>query len=98
MSSREKQVLLKVYPLQGETFSAIVKALREEIPESSLKYILKKFRSSGLLNYGDGRELFFTPLGDLITESLRGCSLASRALGSRPRGRGFKSRQPHYGD
>lgn len=76
LRTREKELFLNLYQLQGLTFSAAVKRIVEEDhPESTTKYILKRLKKFNLIDFGDmncrGKPLFFTDLGRTFFEALR---------------------------
>jgi len=77
LRTKEKELFLILYELQGFTFSAAVRRLVEEnYPESTAKYILQRLKQSNLVDFGDqnckGKPLIFTDLGNAFIEVLRG--------------------------
>jgi hypothetical protein len=76
LKNKHTQLLLNVYKLQGNTFSYVVRILSRENPESTIKYVLKKFKQLSLLDFGDfysrGKPLRFTCLGEVFVEILGG--------------------------
>ncbi len=77
LRTREKQLFLNLYELQGITFSAAVKRIaREEYPESTIKCVLRRFKEFNLIDFGDqnskGKPLIFTDLGKTFIEIFRG--------------------------
>jgi hypothetical protein len=77
LRTREKELFLNLYDLQGFTFSTTVKRIVEEnYPESTIKYILKRLKKFNLIDFGDmkckGKPLVFTDLGNIFFEILRG--------------------------
>jgi len=74
---KEKELFLDLYELQGITFSAAVrKIVDKDYPESTAKYVLKRFKKFNLVDFGNqnckGKPLVFTDLGNVFFEILRG--------------------------
>lgn len=77
LRTKEKELFLSLYKLQGFTFSTAVRRLVDEnYPESTAKYVLQRLKKSNLIDFGDqnckGKPLVFTDLGDTFFEILRG--------------------------
>lgn len=77
LRTKEKELFLILYQLQGFTFSAAVKRIVDEnYPESTVKYILHRLKKFCLIDFGDnenkGKPLNFTSLGDAFYKILRG--------------------------
>ncbi|MDI6826596.1 MAG: hypothetical protein QMD36_05450 [Candidatus Aenigmarchaeota archaeon] len=77
LKTREKELFLNLYELQGFTFSAAVRKIVEEnYPESTTKYILQRLKKFNLIEFGDqnckGKSLVFTDLGKTFFEVLAG--------------------------
>ena len=75
--TKEKQLFLNLYGLQGFTFSAAVRRLVDEnYPESTAKYVLQRLKKFNLIDFGNheckGKPLIFTDLGNTFFEILRG--------------------------
>ena len=79
LRTKEKELFLSLYDLQGITFSAAVRRIvREDYPESTVKCVLKRFKQFNLIDFGDqsckGKPLIFTDLGKTFIEIFRGVS------------------------
>jgi hypothetical protein len=79
LRTREKELFLNLYELQGITFSAAVKRIaRKDYPESTIKCVLKRFKQFNLIDFGNqnckGKPLIFTDMGNIFFEILRGDS------------------------
>jgi hypothetical protein len=85
LSKREKQILLKVNELEGRTFSAAVRMLRKDYPESTTKSVLRRFVAVGILNGGNGTPLACTAFGQTINRVM-GSSSNGRILVSKTNG------------
>jgi len=77
LRTREKELFLSLYDLQGFTFSVAVRRLVDEnYPESTAKYILYRLKKFNLIGFGNqdckGKPLIFTDLGKIFFEILRG--------------------------
>ncbi len=77
LRTREKQLFLNLYELQGITFSAAVRKITgENYPESTTKCILQILKKFNLIKFGDreckGKPLEFTDLGKIFIEIFRG--------------------------
>ncbi len=77
LRTKEKELFLNLYELQGITFSAAVRRItREDYPESTVKCVLQRFKEFNLIDFGNqnckGKPLFFTDLGNSFFEILRG--------------------------
>lgn len=77
LRTKEKQLFLSLYELQGVTFStAVRKIVEENNPESTTKYILQRLKKFNLIDFGNhdckGKPLVFTDLGNSFFEILRG--------------------------
>jgi len=77
LRTKEKELFLSLYNLQGVTFSAAVRKITDnEYPESTAKCILKRFKQFNLIDFGNqdckGKPLVFTDLGNSFFEILRG--------------------------
>ena len=73
---RERELFLKLYDLQGLTFSSAVRKLSEYgFPQSTAKYLLKKLKQLNLVDFGNkdlkGKSLFLNDLGKTFLEILR---------------------------
>jgi len=79
LRTKEKELFLALYELQGFTFSTAVRRLVDEnYPESTAKYVLQRLKKFNLINFGNheckGKPLTFTDLGNIFFEILRGDS------------------------
>jgi len=77
LRTKEKELFLVLYDLQGITFSAAVRKITDkDYPESTAKCVLKRFKQFNLIDFGDqnckGKPLVFTNLGNSFFEILRG--------------------------
>ncbi len=77
LRTKEKELFLSLYELQGSTFSAAVKRIVDKnYPESTAKCVLKRFKRFNLIDFGNqnckGKPLIFTDLGDIFFEILKG--------------------------
>ena len=77
LRTKEKELFLSLYELQGFTFSAAVRRLVDEnYPGSTAKYVLRRLKKFNLIDFGDqnckGKPLIFTDLGKSFFEILRG--------------------------
>jgi len=77
LRTKEKELFLSLYKLQGITFSAAVrKIMNENYPESTTKYILQRLKTFNLIEFGDqnskGKPLVFTDLGKTFIKIFRG--------------------------
>jgi hypothetical protein len=77
LRTKEKELFLSLYELQGITFSAAVRKIVEEnYPESTVKCVLQRFKQFNLVDFGSqnckGKPLIFTDLGNTFFEILRG--------------------------
>jgi hypothetical protein len=77
LRTKEKELFLSLYELQGVTFSfAVRKLANEKYPESTAKCILNRFKQFNLVDFGNqnskGKPLVFTDLGNTFFEILRG--------------------------
>ena len=77
LRTKEKELFLNLYELQGITFSAAVRKISDRnYPESTAKYVLKRFKQFNLIDFGSqdckGKPLVFTDLGNSFFEILRG--------------------------
>jgi hypothetical protein len=75
LSDRERRLLLVLNGLQGLTFSSTVSKLKNDgFSESTLKYLLRKFRNASLIECGDrnnpGKPLKLTLLGKVFLKVL----------------------------
>jgi len=76
LRTKEKELFLSLYELQGVTFSSAVRKLTDKnYPESTVKCVLKRFRQFNLIDFGNqnskGKPLVFTDLGNSFFEILR---------------------------
>ena len=77
LKTKEKELFLNLYKLQGSTFStAVRKIMDENYPESTVKCVLQRFKEFNLIDFGNqnckGKPLVFTDLGNTFFEILRG--------------------------
>jgi protein-disulfide isomerase len=77
LRTKEKELFLNLYELQGITFSSAVRKIVEEnYPESTVKVILQRLKKFNLIDFGNhdfkGKPLVFTDLGNTFFEILRG--------------------------
>jgi len=77
LRTKEKELFLRLYELQGSTFSAAVRKITDKnYPESTAKCVLKRFKQFNLIDFGNqnckGKPLVFTDLGNTFFEILRG--------------------------
>jgi len=77
LRTKEKELFLNLYELQGITFSAAVRKITDkDYPESTAKCVLKRFKQFNLIDFGDqnckGKPLIFTNLGKIFIEIFRG--------------------------
>ncbi len=77
LRTKEKELFLSLYVLQGLTFSAAVRRLMDgNYPESTVKYVLQRLKKFNLIDFGNheckGKPLIFTDLGNTFFEILRG--------------------------
>ncbi len=76
LRTKEKELFLNLYELQGITFSAAVRKITDKnYPESTAKCVLKRFKEFNLIDFGNyetkGKPLVFTDLGNVFFEILR---------------------------
>ena len=77
LGTKEKELFLNLYGLQGVTFSAAVRRIVDEnYSESTIKLVLQRLKKFNLIDFGDqnckGKPLVFTNLGNTFFEILRG--------------------------
>ena len=77
LRTKEKELFLNLYELQGITLSAAVRKITDkDYPESTAKCVLKRFKQFNLIDFGDqnckGKPLIFTNLGKIFIEIFRG--------------------------
>ena len=77
LRTKEKELFLSLYELQGFTFSSAVRRLvNENYPESTVKNVLQRLKGLNLIDFGDynckGKSLVFTNLGNTFFKILRG--------------------------
>lgn len=77
LRTKEKELFLSLYGLQGFTFSAAVRRIVDKnYPESTAKYVLQRLKQFNLIDFGNheckGKPLVFTELGKIFVEILRG--------------------------
>jgi hypothetical protein len=77
LRTKEKELFLSLYDLQGITFSSAVRRITDKnYPESTAKCVLKRFKQFNLIDFGNqnckGKPLVFTDLGNTFFEILRG--------------------------
>jgi hypothetical protein len=77
LRTKEKELFLSLYELQGFTFSTAVRRIGDKnYPESTAKCILKRFKQFNLVDFGNqnskGKPLIFTDLGNSFFKILRG--------------------------
>lgn len=77
LRTKEKELFLSLYYLQGTTFSSAVRRITDKnYPESTVKCVLNRFKQFNLIDFGNqnckGKPLVFTDLGNTFFEILRG--------------------------
>lgn len=73
LTKRQLEVFCLISSLNGLSYSGIVRQLEGKYPQSTVKYILKRLRDLGLVNFDVGRPLVLTRLGNIVRES---CSVS----------------------
>ncbi len=71
LSRREIETISRLGKIEGLTFSSAVRTLRKEIPESTLKVILRVLAAKGIIEKVNGHPILITKFGKKIMEVIR---------------------------